>query len=518
MRRDTGIGSLRRPSRSEGRPTGSTIVKSAPWLVAALMVTLWATPVPAQSEDAAYDDLEVSLHKTWSPGEVTMVDGLANVPLAILSASTTYTYRFDLTVFDESGTALYEDSWDRELSERAATYVQAGSSLLEPFQFGVMPGSYEVQVRAYPIDAPDMGRSERLSLEAFAERPVVSDLFLASRVEALGEGAGGGGWSVARGGFGIAAAAMTRVLPEQPDLFYYLEMYADTEQGWTASVGAEVVTADGRSVYRTPGAEVEVLPGGVPFTGRLSLAGLPPGEYVLSMSVDGVDGSTQQTAPFEMMERSALLAATSDSEEARHFSSLSREELEDTYGGIVVLLEEHERNAFESLPADAKRRYLTDFFRARNPDPFAGTNAFLDEYVRRVLTARSQAGGSIGVAKRQPWRTDMGRILIRAGEPEDRVINHFPADEGNPLNRGANSFAGEPPYEIWSYRKSDGYVYLFVAEDRFATWRLVYSTDPNANTLPDWTERVGGSALRDLRDNYGIQPRFRTGLDNTNLP
>ncbi|MEN8145671.1 MAG: GWxTD domain-containing protein [Gemmatimonadota bacterium] len=481
-------------------------------------MTLWAAPALAQSEDAASEGLEVSLHKTWSPGDVTMVDGLANVPLVILSASTTATYRFDLTILDESGSALYEDSWDRELSERAALYVQEGSSLLEPFQFGVMPGSYEVQVRAYPTDAPDMGQSTRLSLEAFSERPVVSDLFLASRVEALEEGAGGGGWSVARGGFGIAASATTRVLPEQPQLFYYLELYADQAEGWTASAGAGVTTLDGRTVYQTPATEVEVLPGGVPFTGKLSLAGLPAGDYMLSMSVDGAGGTIQQTAPFRMLERSALLATRDDSYEARHFASLSEEELEDTYGGIVVLLEEHERQAFESLPPDAQRRYLTDFFGARNPDPFAGANTFLDEYVRRVLTARSRAGASVGIAKRQPWRTDMGRILIRAGEPEDRVINHFPADEGNPLNRGANSFAGEPPYEIWSYRKSDGYVYLFVAEDRFETWRMVYSTDPNANTMPDWTERVGGSALRDLRDNFGIQPRFRTGLDdNTNL-
>ncbi len=517
MRGSTGIGSLRRPSRSEDRPTGSIVVKSALWLVAALTVTLWAAPAWAQSEDAASDGLEVSLHKTWSPGDVTMVDGLANVPLVILAASTTDTYRFDLAVFDGSGTVLYEDAWDRKLSERAATYVREGSSLLEPFQFGVMPGNYEVRVRAYPTDAPDMGQSRRLPVEAFAERPMVSDLFLASRVEPLGEGAGGGGWSVARGGFGIAASARTRVLPEQPELYYYIELYADTAQGWAASIGAEVTKPDGRSVYKTPGTQVEVLPGGVPFTGKLSLSGLPAGEYMLSMSIDGANGTVQQTAPFEMLERSALLATGDDSYEARHFSSLSDEELEDTYGGIVVLLEQHEREAFESLPADAKRRYLTDFFGARNPDPFAGTNAFLDEYVRRVLTARSRAGGSVGLTKRQPWRTDMGRILIRAGEPEDRIINHFPADEGNPLNRGANSFAGEPPYEIWSYRRSDGYVYLFVAEDRFETWRMVYSTDPNANTLPDWTERVGGSALRDLRDNYGIQPRFRTGLDNTNL-
>ncbi len=169
MRRSTGIGSLRRPSRSEVHPTGSIVVKSAPWLVAALTVTLWTAPAWAQSKDAASDGLEVSVHKTWSPGDVTMVDGLANVPLVILAASTTDTYRFDLTVYDESGTALYEDAWDRQLSERAATYVQSGSSLLEPFQFGVMPGNYEVRIRAYPTDAPDMGQSQRIPIVAFAE-------------------------------------------------------------------------------------------------------------------------------------------------------------------------------------------------------------------------------------------------------------------------------------------------------------------------------------------------------------
>jgi len=203
---------------------------------ALLALAGWALPTNTVAQEAAGQDadaaeasasrFEASLLRTWTSDDLTIVDGLAQVPLAIMAGGTTGAYRFELTVFDHEGTQLYRDSWERNLSNRAAAYSEAASStMLEPFRFGVRPGSYEVEIRAYPTDAPDLGARARIGVEAFAERPVASDLFLADRVEPL-DAEGGGSWSITHGGFGISAVARTTVLPQEPRLFYYIEISA----------------------------------------------------------------------------------------------------------------------------------------------------------------------------------------------------------------------------------------------------------------------------------------------------
>jgi len=465
----------------------------------------------AQQQEAA--GLEVTLLRTWVPEDLTVVDGLVNVPLTMLAGGTTGAYRFELSVFDATDTQLYRDSWERQLSQQAAAYVESGTSyLLEPFRFGVRPGAYEVEIRAYPTDAPDLGERIRLSLVAFDGRPGSSDLFLATRVEPITEGAGGGSWSVTHGGFGIAAAARMSVLPTEPDLYYYLELYSLDDETTRVSVNAEVLSGD-RVVYRTPVSEVEVVTGGVPFTGHISLAGLPPGEYHLAMNIgDEADGE-RRLAPFQMLSpESVLVAGTAvGSYEADYFATLSDEELEQTFGGVALLITNTERVTFEALPPDAKRRYLSEFFQRLDPNPGSPGNQFLEDYVERIQTIRARYDENVGSEERMPWYTARGRIYLKYGEPQDRVVNYSPVDlTGAGAVSTSGAFGGEPPYEIWQYQTTS-FVYLFVSEDRFGAWRLIYSTDPEIASLADWYKRTGPSALDDLLTNFGIKPRFGIG-------
>jgi hypothetical protein len=57
---------------------------------------------------------------------------------------------------------------------------------------------------------------------------------------------------------------------------------------------------------------------------------------------------------------------------------------------------------------------------------------------------------------------------------------------------------GSPPYQIWQYSTSPGYVYLFLDESRFGNFRLIFTTDPNQASLPGWERRVGAEAMQDL--------------------
>ena len=466
-------------------------------------------------QQAQTDDLEVTLLRTWTLEDLTVVDGLANVPLSILAGGTTGAYRFEITVFDAQDTQLYRDSWERQVSQQAVAYAEAGSSeLLEAFRLGLLPGDYDIEVRAYPTDAPDLGIQNRIPLVAFDSRPVASDLFLATRVEPIAEGAGGGSWSVTHGGFGIAAAASLAVMPSEPDLYYYLELYGLADESIEVRVEAEVRSGD-KVVYRTAESLVEVGAGGIPFTGHLSVAGLPPGEYDLVMSIVEGSGVEHVAASFRMLDAvdAVAVATGGQSYEEDYFASLADEELETTFGGVAILISDTERSTFEVLPPDAKRRYLTQFFRGQDPDPGSPGNQFLEDYIERIGTIRARYDQTVGTEERMPWFTDQGKIYLKYGEPQDRVVNYSPTDFGPPSDVvSGGGYAGQPPYEIWRYQTTS-FVYLFIEDDRFGSWRLIYSTDPEIASLGDWYLRCGESALQDLQSNFGINPRF-TGSGN----
>lgn len=450
-------------------------------------------------------DLETSLVRSWAGDGVTTVDGLVQVPLAILAGGTTGSYRFELYIHDADGTQLFRDSWIREVSGRAAAYAETdASTMLESFRFGIRPGTYEIEILAYPTDAADLGVRQTLALTAFAGRPVASDLFLATRVEPLVESSGGS-WSVSRGGFGISAAARTVILADEAELFYYLELYGEEVESRVA-IQTEVLSAGGTSLFRTPVNDVSVAVGGQAFTGRLPLVDLPAGNYELVMTVEGSGGEALvRGAPFEVRASvgPGLLTTAGRSELREYFESLSDAELESTFGGVAALLSEAERQTYQALPLDAKRRYLVEFFGERDPYPETPGNPFLDEYLERLATVRARYGERVGTAERAPWLTDRGRRYLQLGEPQNRVANYYPAGAGGAT--GLSSSGGEPPYEIWQYQDT-GYVYLFIATNQFGAWSLIYSTDNNIPPRADWYRRIGPEAVQDLTQYFGIVP------------
>ena len=500
-----GFSATRRPAGRRARRWSRRAVLGLGLLVTATIAVRGQVPDTGEPRG-----VETSLLRSWAGDGVTVVDGLVHVPLAMLAGGTTDAYRFEVTVNDGDGNQLFRDSWVREVSDQAATYVEIDASyLLESFRFGLRPGVYEVEIRAYPTDAADLGVRQTIALEAFAEQPPASDLILSTRVEPL-DSSSSGSWSVSRGGFGISAAARTVVLADDPGLFYYIELYGADEES-SVSVTAEIRAPSGASLFRTPADEVGVPPGGRSFTGRLPLAGLPVGQYefVMAVATDGSE-SIVRTAAFELREAASVvpIASVNQSELSLYFNSLSDTELERTFGGVGVMVTDAERNTFEALPPDAKRRYLVEFFGGRDPTPVEPGNAFLDEYLARIAIITSRYGERVGTDQRGAWTTDRGFIFLTRGEPADRVVNYSPSDEGEPTQLiGAGSFAGEPPYEIWQYQDT-GFVYLFIEENRFSNWRMIFTTDPFMTSMADWERRIGPNCARDLSTNFGIVPRI----------
>lgn len=101
---------------------------------------------------------------------------------------------------------------------------------------------------------------------------------------------------------------------------------------------------------------------------------------------------------------------------------------------VRYLINKKETKIFKNTAPEERRKFIEEFWKARDPDPASEENEFRDEYYRRIEEAnRLFREGSAG------WLSDRGRIFILLGEPERRDV--YPS---------GYSFY-EPPVEIWYY-------------------------------------------------------------------
>ncbi len=107
---------------------------------------------------------------------------------------------------------------------------------------------------------------------------------------------------------------------------------------------------------------------------------------------------------------------------------------------------------------EARRAFWERFWRDRDPTPETETNEALEEFYRRVEYANQHF--SVGT---NGWRTDMGRIYIQLGSPDEVVSNPFNFDR--------------PPEQIWYYYKLRR-TFVFVDRDGFGRFELDATRNP----------------------------------------
>ena len=110
-------------------------------------------------------------------------------------------------------------------------------------------------------------------------------------------------------------------------------------------------------------------------------------------------------------------------------------------------------NFYLKQSLDSKKRYFERFWHRVDPNPETKKNELMDEYYRRV----NYANQSFSSMSQEGWLTDMGRIFIKFGQPDD--IERHPFE--------MNTY----PYEIWRYyslRK----VFLFIDRLGFGDFYL----------------------------------------------
>lgn len=175
---------------------------------------------------------------------------------------------------------------------------------------------------------------------------------------------------------------------------------------------------------------------------------------------------------------------------------------------VHFLYEPKDEEAFASMGPGAREASLARFWKERDPDPETGENEARTAYLARVEHANrtwSQMGKVKGMY------SDMGRVYIRYGEPDEILRQVLPAGdqtlmhvlqsldltETRPTGEVESKGIGgdQRPFEIWNYdmginrsltaarnevlneHQRRRLVFLFVDEHGYGDYRLRYSTE-----------------------------------------
>ncbi|MDQ3428084.1 MAG: GWxTD domain-containing protein [Gemmatimonadota bacterium] len=450
-------------------------------------------PVPAGQIEPALELRAVRFYR--ADQNRTRVKGLVQIPFSLIrhggGSAGKLDYTVSVRVADSSGFTLYQQSWR---NQAAAQGSAADAFTVEIVDFAVAPGRYRLEVG---VQDSVSGRqvSSTLDVLALSDSSRASDLLISPEIRLASANDTVPRPGEFRSGDNLVTAVARVVLtPLRANVFYLLEAYADSQQ--TGKLTMTVRDSAGGTIVRTPAVPVAVAAGGGLLKGQLDLAGLPPGNYAMVASLELGGATTERSAQLTMAGLGATLARDSITRDAErvtdegYFIGMSNDQLDRAKEPLGYIAEGRELSPWKKdLSVAAKRRFLTQFWRKR--DPTAGTpqNERRMQFYEAIDYA-NQAYREGGRKARAGWRSDRGRVYARSGVPDDV------------FRRQQEGYA--PPYEVWKYTKGKARYYIFADRTGFGAYQLIYSNDLQEPGIPSWGQVIGNRALADAGQFIGI--------------
>ena len=453
-----------------------------------------SSTAPAKSAGQSAPALTVRAVRFWVPeyGQ-TVVKAFVQIPYIVLTPTSSgpegvLSYRVSVRVADSSGLTLMQQSWIKHApgADRAP-----GVTGFEMLEFPVAPGRYRLELAIE--DSVSGTRVERsIDLQGFGAHPGASDLVLSPRMRVPGPADSiPGPGELRRGNTVFTATAEVQLAPlgDRSKLYYYLEGYSEAAD--SGVLGLEIRNEAGQTVVPLPSRQVQFAAGGGVIRGQLDLTGLPEGKYDVRATLTVNGTIVERSAPFRMGDLESALREENEQRALRlvsdtgYFGEMSNDQLDEAFAPLFYVSTNEDRLSVWSpqLSVSAKRAFLVNFWKGRDPTPGTAKNEMRELFYARIGEAdrrfTDQQHGS-----RAGWRTDMGRIYIRMGEPVET------------LRRSQMGLAA--PYQVWRFSGAREMWYVFVDRTNFGSYDLVASSDPKEPTRPGWESQLGPEGINDV--------------------
>lgn len=412
-----------------------------------------------------------------SPGQ-THVTAFLRIPADLPSAGAAGEVSLALSVriLDSTGTALYQQSWQRRT---AVPFPRGEAGRLDLIRFTLGAGRYRLE--ASVVDSVSGRRVDSSAgIEGYAEPPAASDLMISPwlRPVALVDTVPQPG-EFRRGGLIVAIAPDVVVGGATASVAYLLETYAGT-----ATVGRLTLAfLDGAGVERKrvgPTA-LKVVAGIGLLTGQLEIGDLEAGQYRLRATVELGGLATRREASFTV--DPAVANAPAALPDETYFAGLGPAALDQAFAPLAIVARPSELGLWPAGGSDDdKRTFLASFWRGRDPTPKTTGNERRAQFYDGI----GYANAFYGDARRRltGWQTDRGRIFLREGLPPQVLRRE---------QRGA-----VPGYEVWRYFGPVARFYVFANRGAFGGVTLVRSNDDREPAEPRWQDILTPVGVREV--------------------
>lgn len=346
------------------------------------------------------------------------------------------TFEVAILVYDRGNDQLSGDNWSIPLTAPDLAEARSPNRVwLHSFELPAAPGKLRCEVRLTQMETGHSGAwSGRVNVPDYAARTLaLSDLLLGRCVEDSAEA------DPAFPGFRFLPGARRRFGDSQPVLCAYGEIYDHLTSADTAyAVTYDVIAAGGRKLETW----TEAVPrraGRGRYCLHPSVASLKLGNFTLRVEARA-GGQKARVERFFQVDAAAL----DPLENPNRLRSL-----------IGYIAGAEELVQLESTPNDSLPGFWSRFWQKRDPTPGTLRNESRDEFLRRVEYADTHFN-----VLEAGWNSDMGRIYIRFGPPDQ--IDRAPM--------GTTS----QNQEIWHYLIRN-LRFVFVDTEGFGRFRLVGS-------------------------------------------
>lgn len=370
-----------------------------------------------------------------------------------------------LNIKDEQGNVVANRLW--------TTISQVGSAeeaknldfmIIDVIGIKLKPGNYQITLQAR--DANSMANGEA-TLKAKArdfslKQLQMSDLELAFSI--TDDTTNG---RLSKAGQKILPNPSRIFTHERSMLYFYGELYNlafDSKAKPEYTLGFAVLDTTGKKL-KEYGEQTQTKPGNsAVIISGINIGPFSRGEYLLQVEAQDTETGQKVSSTKKFV---IFREKTSD--------ELIAEEINQFKQDVIYIATPNELSIFEQLNNVGKKNYIDEFWKRKDPTPGTPENEFKTEHYRRI--AYANANFSRTSSADDGWNTDMGRVYIRYGEP-------------NEIERHAST-RGEKPWEKWNYNDIQGGVYfIFLDEDGYGVYRLVHSTMTGEIQDNSWEEKI----------------------------
>ncbi len=268
---------------------------------------------------------------------------------------------------------------------------------------------------------------------------------------------------------------------KQPMLFYYTELYnlANSNSEGLLQLSkkvfnsrGQIVNSDSKLIGRSLNSRVEI--------NTVMTYKLPTDTYTLVLSLidSAANYGVSSAKKFFVYNPAVAYVDTFPKPESSlivgMFGVMSMEELDDFYRKSKYIASVPEIEKYEVLTSEnAKRKFLTVFWKVRDKNQSDEENRYLKDYIRRIKESNTK----FKALSKPGWKTDRGRIYLIYGEPSD--IDRYPNQTET------------RPYEIWRYNEIEGGVeFVFGDVSGFSDYQLLHSTKRGELRDNSWQRRI----------------------------